>query len=80
MAYINLRELERQLCNRNINMLIQKIISDNYDNWPEDEWIAINDDLDINLWIDAESLERRAQVCPVINGSTDSSIFKIIKI
>ncbi len=38
--------------------------------WPEDDWITLSNDWDINLWTDEEDGSRHAVIYPVANGST----------
>ncbi len=57
-------------------MDIKKIASDwieknvNKDEWPEDDWVSLNDDYDLNIYIDDDE-KKRATVFPVIDGETD---------
>ena len=51
---------------------IKQNIKDN--EWPEDEWTSLNDEYDLNIYID-EDEKKRATAFPVINGETDLETF-----
>jgi hypothetical protein len=42
--------------------------------FPEDDWQSISDNWDLNLWMD-ENGNPRATMYPVLNGSTDTSVW-----
>lgn len=39
-------------------------------NWPEDDWISLTDDYDLNIYIDDDG-KKRATIFPVIDGETN---------
>lgn len=49
------------------------IVIKNLEDWPEDEWFTIDDDLNLNLFHDGITIF--ATVYPVVDGSPDTSRF-----
>lgn len=46
--------------------------------WPEDEWVSLSDEYDMNIYIDDDGKER-ATLFPIINGETSLEKFIEIK-
>jgi len=46
----------------------------NDDEWPEDDWVSLNDEYDMNIYIDSDN-KKRATIFPVIDGETNLEIF-----
>ncbi len=44
------------------------------DEWPEDDWVSLNDEYDMNIYIDDDE-KKRATVFPIINNETNLEIF-----
>lgn len=61
---MDIKKIAKQWINENINK----------NEWPEDEWTSLNDEYDMNIYIDEDGKER-ATVFPVINGETDLETF-----
>jgi len=49
-----------------------RAIANHITKWPDDEWVAIAPDWDLNLWTDEESGVHGATLYPVKNGNTDT--------
>ena len=47
----------------------KEIFSQHLQDFPEDEWIGIDPEWDLNLWLEEET--PRATIYPVVNGETD---------
>jgi len=42
--------------------------------WPDDEWTSLNDEYDMNIYIDDDE-KKRATIFPVIDGETNLETF-----
>ncbi len=60
MTEIEIKRLASEWIKNNINI----------DEWVDDEWVSLNDDFDLNIYIDDDG-NKRATVFPVIDGKTE---------
>ncbi len=51
------------------------IVCDHINDWPEDKWVSIGKDFDVNLWTETPGTRRIASLYPVVDGSPDTSRF-----
>ena len=42
----------------------------NFEDYPEDDWVGLSEDWDLNMYIDMDG-RRSATIYPVINGETN---------
>lgn len=54
--------------NKTIHQKAQKIISE-ITEWPEDDWISIDENYDLNIFIDGDG-NKSARIYQVVNGET----------
>lgn len=45
----------------------------------DDEWLQVASNWDLNVWRDAPDSDIHVTLYPVVNGSTDTENFKVIK-
>jgi len=53
---------------------------DSHTEYPEDKWVQISNDNDLNMWITDDTKARKAALYPVKNGKTDTSVWVKINV
>lgn len=55
----------------------KEIFNQHLQDFPEDEWIGLDPEWDLNLWLEEEKTPR-ATIYPVVNGETDTQTYTAI--